>query len=521
MYSKLEEQFICKKCGKTFEATIYTSVNVTERPELRPEVLSGRIFKHKCPHCHEEIMYPTPLCYSDNENQFMVFLNDYLELENLKDNLREKNSIYNNFSGLLKNFQIAGVTNFNSLVEAICIIENKLDYRVTKLFIKIVEEQFVETRKKEGFEDKIIDSLFMYDESDNILISIIAEGDNGNDIYMIPFSEYKDYYDNIYKHYYDDLYKIDSLIFDRNTAKKFIDYAEADDEIKKCKLQLALCECDDGRQIYANIADYNFDKYKEGDIICVRDNEVFLKVIVRKIISSKLEELFLDPTEIARIMWRCKDVKLISTGDAEDELDNSELLKALKNFDVKNDLKYFPDELIMTSDVMVDEVSNIVGPELNLKANETKSNFIIKAHMGKKYLCVYLEKKNIHNNVGKYKAYLFNDIVEVVINNPNLFDGLLINPHDDGILIELNTLSYYKSNRYMTNPKRMIKLLEKLTKEEIEYMTEDCYDIICKVYYEDKVPKEIAVELSKPESEIHKLLDEGYKAMISIVEENY
>ena len=73
----------------------------------------------------------------------------------------------------------------------------------------------------------------------------------------------------------------------------------------------------------------------------------------------------------------------------------------------------------------------------------------------------------------------------------------------------------------MTNSKRMVQLLEKLTPLEIKYMSEKSYKIISMVYFEGKVPTEIAVELKIPEKEVHDALDYGYEAMMHFVRNNY
>ena len=73
----------------------------------------------------------------------------------------------------------------------------------------------------------------------------------------------------------------------------------------------------------------------------------------------------------------------------------------------------------------------------------------------------------------------------------------------------------------MTNPVRMTKLLEKLTSEEIDYMNEDCYKIICKVYYENKNVDAISKETKIPKEQVDRMLDYGYEKLIQIVKSAY
>lgn len=512
MNKKTNEKFICEKCGKEFDAEIYTSVDES----LRSEVLSLDIYKHTCPHCHESSINLTPLCYSDNEKQFMILLNNYLELENTKNDYLKQASIFSDFSKLFKEFQIVGVTNPRELVEAIVILENKLDYRMTKVLIKIVESEFIDYMKNEGLDYVHYGSYLMYDEANNLNIEFLVDNQGEKGTFMVPLDDYKELYENIYNNYYDELYKIDSLIFNSDTARKFVNFIGADEEIKKSRIKLALCICEDGYFIYSNILNYNFNKYKEGDILCVCYNDEYLKVKIVKLIDETIEKSFVDPTEIATTMWLYEPKILNQTGDDIDDLDNSELLNGLKIF-TENDynITYFPDELVMTSDVIAAKMVE------NIKNDDQILAFDVRTIEDRKYMCVYLDKNHLPQNNDDYKIFSFNDTIEFIISNPDSFNGVIINPDDEEIILDIKTLSFYKRNRYMSDPKRMINLLEHLTEDEIEYMTKESYDVICKVYFEDKTPVEIAVEMNKKESEIHKLLGEGYKAMICFVQENY
>ncbi|MFA6944294.1 MAG: CpXC domain-containing protein [Pedobacter sp.] len=64
----------CKKCGKTFETQVYTSINVRQNPELRQSVLKGTFFKHTCPGCGNIIDSFYEVLYHDIDKKFMVWL---------------------------------------------------------------------------------------------------------------------------------------------------------------------------------------------------------------------------------------------------------------------------------------------------------------------------------------------------------------------------------------------------------------------------------------------------------------
>lgn len=54
-----------------------------------------------------------------------------------------------------------------------------------------------------------------------------------------------------------------------------------------------------------------------------------------------------------------------------------------------------------------------------------------------------------------------------------------------------------------------------------KYMNEECYKIICKVYYEHKNVDDISKETKIPKEEVDRMLDYGYEKLIRIVKSDY
>ena len=52
-------------------------------------------------------------------------------------------------------------------------------------------------------------------------------------------------------------------------------------------------------------------------------------------------------------------------------------------------------------------------------------------------------------------------------------------------------------------------------------MNEECYKIICKVYYEHKNVDAISKETKIPKEEVDRMLDYGYEKLIQIVKSDY
>ncbi|MCX6088960.1 MAG: CpXC domain-containing protein [Candidatus Atribacteria bacterium] len=64
--------FDCPSCGSKQKVEIFRSINVTENPELKTELLEGRINIFHCPDCDFEGSLPVDLLYHDMEKQFCV-----------------------------------------------------------------------------------------------------------------------------------------------------------------------------------------------------------------------------------------------------------------------------------------------------------------------------------------------------------------------------------------------------------------------------------------------------------------
>jgi hypothetical protein len=65
-------QLTCPACGTPFRAGIYTLVDVTEQPELKPALLSGQLNVAVCPNCRTASMLGAPLVYHDAAKQLCL-----------------------------------------------------------------------------------------------------------------------------------------------------------------------------------------------------------------------------------------------------------------------------------------------------------------------------------------------------------------------------------------------------------------------------------------------------------------
>lgn len=74
-------QIACPNCGNPFQTPLYTVVDVTQQPELKQALLTGRLNVAVCPKCGMATMLGVPLVYHDAAKQLcLVYIPSELKL---------------------------------------------------------------------------------------------------------------------------------------------------------------------------------------------------------------------------------------------------------------------------------------------------------------------------------------------------------------------------------------------------------------------------------------------------------
>ncbi|MDO5123945.1 MAG: CpXC domain-containing protein [Eubacteriales bacterium] len=150
----------CPKCSETTEAKLYMSINATNEPTLRGDVLDERLFKFRCTACGYEARLTYPVLYNDMKNRFMVYLIPEVDRFQLEDvELEQK---YERLMGVRKRI----VPDFNCFKEKVFVFESGLDdmaVEITKLVIsEMVAKKHDIPHVEEGY-------LSMYDREKNTM----------------------------------------------------------------------------------------------------------------------------------------------------------------------------------------------------------------------------------------------------------------------------------------------------------------------------------------------------------------
>lgn len=65
---------ICPKCGATFSAPVYNSINLAEMPEMKSQLLSGELFLAECPQCGFKRLLKYPMVVLDPDSGMILCL---------------------------------------------------------------------------------------------------------------------------------------------------------------------------------------------------------------------------------------------------------------------------------------------------------------------------------------------------------------------------------------------------------------------------------------------------------------
>ncbi len=160
MANVVVKNIACPKCSESTEAKLYMSINATNEPTLRADVLDEKLFKFRCGACGHEARLTYPVLYNDMKNRFMVYMIPEVDRFQLEDvELEQK---YERLRGIRKRL----ASDFNSFKEKVFIFESGLDdmaVEITKLVIsETVAKKYALPCVEEGY-------LSMYDREKNTM----------------------------------------------------------------------------------------------------------------------------------------------------------------------------------------------------------------------------------------------------------------------------------------------------------------------------------------------------------------
>lgn len=157
-----KQKIKCPQCGQYQEITVWHSITVSDSPDLKSDLLAGKVNIFRCDACSAPALLPTPLLYHDEEKRLMISFtpceNDVQKaqlFDNVKTASRESRELAN-----LEDYDLRFVADYNQLLEKILVFDTDLHDKVTeflKLLILMQEPEKMDNRtvmfgKKENSE---------------------------------------------------------------------------------------------------------------------------------------------------------------------------------------------------------------------------------------------------------------------------------------------------------------------------------------------------------------------------------
>lgn len=122
-----ETRAACSRCGELHTITVRNSINVSENPELKQQVLDGSAFIWECPHCGTLNLIRSQVLYHDPAERLMVWMTG--GSEELKSKVQAS---YGQMEEL-KDYSLRFVDDTGSLIEKVKIFDAGLDDAVMEM----------------------------------------------------------------------------------------------------------------------------------------------------------------------------------------------------------------------------------------------------------------------------------------------------------------------------------------------------------------------------------------------------
>ena len=160
MSNVISKEVTCPKCNEKHSAHLFISINATNDPQFRDDLLSGKLLSFKCENCGHEGQYTYPLLYNDMKKRFMIYLIPEIDRFQLEDRALEED--YRNLKGIKKRI----TSDFNSFKEKVFVFESGLDDMAVELTKYAIAEMIT---KKHHFPKVTEGYLSMYNREANTI----------------------------------------------------------------------------------------------------------------------------------------------------------------------------------------------------------------------------------------------------------------------------------------------------------------------------------------------------------------
>jgi len=133
----------CPRCGEMHNIYVWSSITVSDSPDLKKDLLSGKVNILRCNMCDQVALLPNPLLYHDEEKKLLISFTPCIDektKEQLFNDLME-NSLKSGELEEYSDYNLRFITDYNHLLETILVFDNGLHDKVTELIKLLILSQ--------------------------------------------------------------------------------------------------------------------------------------------------------------------------------------------------------------------------------------------------------------------------------------------------------------------------------------------------------------------------------------------
>lgn len=496
------EKDICPICGAKVKDIALDIIFADKKPELREQVRSGEFFTFECPHCHCYPRLGGPLSYIDDTNKFYAVLAPIGELM----------CLYLDGMGDKSDYIHVGATDCFGFVSKILMLEKGLDHRYGELYLQALSlnrdeelENGIDLPTDEGV--CYVDNAY-FDIVNGEMKAVLKIKSDAmmNKACLEDYIFEEKLYDAVESHERSNIERATSFLFDREAAFKYIGESE-DDECTKLE-NLLILQPDQGPSEFVLVPSCSESCYKIGDPVVAADNSYSYKGVVRKFFQMDRHHLPRKLEDIPTVLYKATRYDLIQSLPVGTQLINDDIRRMIsktKKNEVPSPKKLSKADVILPVNL---NLGTSIGPKFVVDyIEEYEGNFLI----------VYLDNEDAEGDPSTPFIYKFDDVMQIVLRNPDQYDGIVINPDAERYIMTFDMLTRYRIYSVLHYKRDTIALLESLNDKEREYLGDIQYRLIYTAYTEDVNPKILSKRFKLKIADIDRYLNEGYSRLEKIV----
>lgn len=146
MSINLKQSVKCPECEQMSEITIWSSITVKDSPDLKKDLLLGKINMFKCPSCGHTALMPNPMLYNDEDEKLMISFsptNDVVLKDTLFNKVKESFARSGELEKL-EGYNLRFISDYNELLEKILIFDNSLNDKAIEVIKLMILSQDVD-----------------------------------------------------------------------------------------------------------------------------------------------------------------------------------------------------------------------------------------------------------------------------------------------------------------------------------------------------------------------------------------